>query len=87
MSTTTIQNHAAWLDEPNVPLRVGDAEIPTPDPNEVLIKVHAVAINPVEGARQAMGLFNVSHPWIFGSDLAGVVEGVGGDVRGFKIGE
>lgn len=88
MSTTgTIQNRAAWLSEPNTALRVGDAELPNPEFNEVLIKVHAVAINPVEAGRQAMGLFNVSYPWIFGCDLAGIVEGVGADVTRFKVGE
>lgn len=87
MSTTTIQNRAAWHDKPNTPLRIGDADLPTPDPGEVLIKVHAVAINPVEAGRQAMGLFNVSYPWIFGSDLAGTIERVGEGVTRFKVGE
>lgn len=87
MSQTTIQNTAAWLDNPNTPLRIGPAETPIPSPDEVLIKVHAVAINPVDVMRQMMGLMNMSYPWIFGCDLAGVVESVGKDVKRFKAGE
>lgn len=87
MSTTTAQNRAAWLDKPDTPLRVGDAEMPVPEPDEVLIKVHAIAINPVDVARQSMGLGNASHPWIFGSDLAGTIEAVGSSVTNFRPGK
>lgn len=85
-STSPPQNHAAYLDTPNTPLRVGPAPLPVPLPHEILIEVHAVAINPVDAGRQALGFLNPSHPWIFGSDLAGVVVGMGRDVEGFEIG-
>lgn len=87
MATTTAQNQAAWLDEVNTPLRVREAEMPVPTSDEVLIKVHATAINPVDTMRQTMGFQNLSHPWIFGSDLAGTVESVGSNVTKFKAGK
>lgn len=86
-STSSIQNRAAFLDEPGTPLRVGDAPTPVPDPEEVLIEVHAVAINPVDTARQAAGFNIPSYPWISGSDAAGVAKAVGADVSNVKPGK
>lgn len=87
MTTSTPQNLAAWLDKPDTPLRVGPAEMPVPTPDEVLIKVHAVAMNPVDVGRQYQGIINPSYPWVFGDDVAGVIESVGSDVTKFKAGK
>lgn len=86
MSQPTAQNRAAWIDEPNTPLQVRDAEMPVPLPNEVLIKVHAVAINPVDAGRQSPGFPGTQYPRVFGSDLAGTIESVGSEVTKFKTG-
>jgi len=66
-------------------------EVPTPQPgkNEVLVRVHAVGVNPVE-THIREGHFNPSSfkfPLILGSDGAGVVEAVGPDVTKFKKGD
>jgi NADPH2:quinone reductase len=53
---------------------VADVPIPTPKPGEVLIKVHAAAINPSD-ALNAVGAFPyTTFPRILGRDFAGVVE-------------
>lgn len=54
--------------------------VPTPKPGagQVLIKVYAAGVNPVDWKRQAQ---------IPGFDVAGVIDSVGPDVRGFKPGD
>lgn len=51
---------------------------PKPGPGEVLIKVHAAGVNPVDWKRKAE---------IPGFDAAGVVDSVGAGVRAFKPGD
>jgi NADPH:quinone reductase-like Zn-dependent oxidoreductase len=76
-------------------LKYGEAEKPTPKDNEVLVKVHAAAINTgnmfsVTGkpflARMSSGLLRPKYlnP---GSDVAGLVEAVGVKVTQFKPGD
>jgi len=57
---------------------------------EVLIRVHAAGVNPVDCAIRAglvQEIFPVSFPWIPGWDLSGVVEEVGADVTKFNKGD
>lgn len=69
--------------------------VPTPKDNEVLIKVYAVALNAADGyllsgspflTRLMAGLSKPNTP-ILGSDIAGRVEAIGKQVRGFKVGD
>lgn len=41
-------NQAAWLDGQGKQLRVATIEVPTPGPDEIVVRNHAVAINPVD---------------------------------------
>jgi NADPH:quinone reductase-like Zn-dependent oxidoreductase len=72
-------------------------EVPKPRPkdNEVLIKVHAASVNPLDWhvmrgspfiARLSFGLRKPKHP-ILGADVSGVVEAVGKNVKEFKPGD
>lgn len=57
---------------------------------EVLVRVHAAGVNPVDSAiRRGLvkEIFPVSLPWIPGSDVSGVIEEVGPDVTRFKKGD
>jgi len=57
---------------------------------EVLIRVHAAGVNPVDSAIRGglvKEIFPVSFPWIPGSDVSGVIEEVGPDVTRFKKGD
>ena len=74
---------------------VDDAEIPTPKPDEVLVRVRASGLNAADWftstgkpyiARLASGLLRPS-PSVQGKDLAGIVEAVGAAVTGFAIGD
>ncbi|MEU9918468.1 NADP-dependent oxidoreductase [Streptomyces sp. NPDC051001] len=71
-------------------LRVEEVERPAPGPGQVLVEVRAAGIQPGEvmireGARH--GRWPAAFPSGQGSDLAGVVAGVGAQVRGFAVGD
>ncbi|KAF7555725.1 hypothetical protein G7Z17_g1955 [Cylindrodendrum hubeiense] len=81
-------NQAAWLLKANTPLEVGDAPMPTPGPNELVIRNAAIGINPLDFHMQQSGVFVQQWPAIFGCDVAGKVHEVGAEVRGrFKKGD
>ncbi|PPJ49857.1 hypothetical protein CBER1_05003 [Cercospora berteroae] len=79
--SSQLQNTAAWLPAKQArPFQIGPADIPTLKPGEVLIKVHAVAINPADAGIQNLGLLWEKYPVIIGCDLAGEVVDVGDEV-------
>ncbi|KAF2491522.1 zinc-binding oxidoreductase-like protein CipB [Lophium mytilinum] len=79
-SYTEGQHLAAMLLSKGGPLTLCHRPTPTPGPNELLIAVHAVAFNPVDGYQRNFGLFISSYPAILGSDVAGVVLSAGSAV-------
>jgi NADPH2:quinone reductase len=67
-----------------------DQPAPTPGTNEVLVRLRASAVNPVDNAIAAGMLKDmVEHvfPVTLGRDYAGVVEELGADVTGFSVGD
>lgn len=75
-------------------LRYEEAPIPELKPGEVLVRVHAVGINPPdwylrEGYKDLPPEWRppVPFPVILGSDVSGVVEAVAADVQGFSVGD
>ncbi len=65
-----------------------DVEVPVPElrPRDVLVRVQAVSVNPVDVKRRA-GLQQSDTPTVLGYDAAGVVEAVGADVSTLAIGD
>ncbi len=66
-----------------------DAPRPEPKPNEVLVKIHAAGVNPIDWKVRA-GMFAKPKsrlPLILGGEISGVVETCGADVKGFKPGD
>lgn len=65
-----------------------ETEKPLPGPRDVLVKVMAVAVNPVDTKiRASLGEGPVDPPRVLGWDAAGVVEAVGAEVTGFSPGD
>src|SRR3954466_14156157 len=84
--------HAITIEKPDTQpaLRV-DAPDPPPADNEVLVRVHASSVNPVDNSIAAgmlakMGL-EYEYPVVLGRDYAGVVEHVGEAVTKYKTGD
>ncbi|KAL2145656.1 hypothetical protein VTI28DRAFT_6714 [Corynascus sepedonium] len=85
--SSTIANFAAVLPSANSDLVIEERAIPSPGADEVLIRNHAIAVNPVDWKRQFLNLYISSYPAILGTDVAGVVEAVGSAVTLFKKGD
>jgi NADPH2:quinone reductase len=67
-----------------------DLPAPTPADNEVLVRVSASSVNPVDGAIVAgimSGMVEHEFPVVLGRDYAGVVEQVGSDVTRYAEGD
>ena len=54
---------------------------------EILVKVEATALNPLDWKIQAYGLIVEKYPAILGFDGAGTVVEVGEDVTSFAVGD
>ena len=69
-------------------IRFRDLPTPTPKPGEVLVRVTAASVNPIDTYIRS-GAVNMPRPTptIPGCDLAGVVEAVGPNVKRFKVGD
>jgi NADPH:quinone reductase-like Zn-dependent oxidoreductase len=68
-------------------LQLTDVPRPEPGPTEVLVRVSAAGINPVDWKTRARGGFLGQPPFTVGWDVAGVVEALGAGVTRFAVGE
>jgi NADPH2:quinone reductase len=69
-------------------LRLEEVPTPRPGPAEVLVRIHAIGVNPVETYIRAGTYARLpALPYTPGNDCAGVVEQVGPDVNEFKPGD
>ena len=71
-------------------LKIVELADPSPGPEDVLVKVHAASINPIDckirsGAQRM--LIHYRLPWTLGLDVAGEVLEVGAKVTRFKVGD
>ena len=80
---------AAFITEPGPAESIEFGELPTPEPtgSQVLVRVAAVAVNPIDTyIRSGAIAMPLPQPYIVGCDLAGTVESVGPDARRFAPG-
>jgi NADPH:quinone reductase len=81
---------AAFINQTGGPENIiyGDLPDPQPGPNQCLIKVAAVDVNPVDlYIRSGAVPTKLNFPYILGRDLAGKVVATGAAVKRFKIGD
>src|SRR5467141_266682 len=71
-------------------LRFADVATPEPGPNDVLVKVRAASVNPVDGkitSGYMRGRVDFALPHVLGRDCAGLVAKVGTAVSGLVPGD
>lgn len=81
---------AAFIKEQGAPdvLRVDEIETPRPKSGEILVKVGAAALNPIDTYIRSGAIpLPIEFPYIPGCDFAGQVEAVGNGVKRFKVGD
>jgi NADPH:quinone reductase len=80
---------AAILDGAKGPFRLASIARPKPGAGEVLVRIKASAVNPLDLKIRAGAAAHARHPFpaILGIDLAGTVEAVGPDVTAFGAGD
>lgn len=74
------------LDDPN---SLKDVEVPAPKPEarDLLVRVKAVSVNPVDTKVRSTVKQELAAPKILGYDASGIVEAIGSDVTLFKPGD
>jgi NADPH2:quinone reductase len=81
---------AAYIEQPGPPENIVYGDLPQPQPKQgqVLVRVKAVAVNPVDTyIRSGIVEVDLPLPFIVGCDLAGVVEAVGAGVDQLRPGD
>ena len=83
----TQTNKAAIIPSKGANFSVSETSIPEITPTEVLIRVHAVAINPADAIIQHTGMIIDDYPAVIGCDCAGEIVKTGQDVTRFQPGD
>ena len=71
---------------PEVP-RLEEVPVPTPSAGQVLVRLHAIGVNPVETYFRSGSNPNIKLPWTPGMDGAGIIESVGEGVARLRPGD
>ena len=71
------------------PASLEDLEVPVPEPGprDLLVRVEAVSVNPVDTKVRGVGRPRPARPKVLGYDAAGVVVATGAEVTLFKPGD
>nr|VWO94976.1 Alcohol dehydrogenase 1 [Ganoderma boninense] len=73
------EKHGEW--------KLTEIAIPSPGPTDVLVKVVAAGLNPIDWKNKDYNIIPTSFPFISGTDGSGVVETVGSEVKTFAKGD
>lgn len=89
MSTTPATMRAMRLDRDGTPLQLVNVPTPVPTADQVLVRIHASGVNPLDLKIRAGSAPHARQPppAILGLDLAGTVEAVGANVTVFRVGD
>ena len=82
--------NAAFITEcgPASNIQYGEIQRPEPEPNQVLVRTGAAALNPVDTyIRNGANYWELPNPFVVGCDVAGTVEAVGSDVTELSVGD
>ncbi|WP_428937855.1 NADP-dependent oxidoreductase [Fontivita pretiosa] len=90
-TTLPASMQAICIRQPGGPevLRLEQLPLPVPGPGQMLVRVHAAAVNPIDWRIRSSGrrLSGDAGPYVPGFDLSGVVVSIGPQVSRFKPGD
>ena len=77
------------VEYPEAPFTVVDLPRPTPARNQVLVRIHAAGINPLDTKIRSGSATHAKQPLpaVLGVDMSGIVEAVGPEVSAFCVGD
>lgn len=81
------QQKALLLEQKQGEWVVGVRDVPIPAAGELLVEIHATALNPVDWLIQKYGFIITDYPAVLGGDAAGIVAAVGDGVGNFVEGD
>ncbi|OZM70381.1 Zn-dependent oxidoreductase [Amycolatopsis antarctica] len=90
MTETTPENAALWLPKRGARFELGPAPYTAPAAGEVVVRVRAIAVNPIDGMpgfAYRLILPWLNFPAVVGSDVAGVIVEVGPGVTRLRPGD
>lgn len=87
--TDPLTMRALVVDAANAPYRLTRLDIPTPNSGQVLVRIKASGVNPLDSKIRAGNAAHARQPLpaVLGMDLAGVIEALGEGVTQFKVGD
>lgn len=87
-TSSMVTQKALWLPRIGAKFILGKNEIPEPGPGEVLVKLEASALNPLDVKIPKSGFFEITkYPVVLGEEGAGVVQKVGDGVTNLAQGD
>lgn len=81
------QQNALRLETKQGGLVLGKRPVPSPGPGDLLVKIHATGLNPLDWKIQTWNVFDINLPVVLGAEAAGEVEQVGEGVVGWNKGD
>lgn len=81
------EQKALFLSGPKGRFVTRNTTVPSPGTGEILVEIHATALNPVDWKIKAYNFLIEEYPAILGTDAAGIVKAVGKGVKNFKVGD
>ena len=78
---------AVQVSERGAPFELVEREVPSPEPDEALVRVQACGICHSDSFAKEGGFPGVSYPLVPGHEIAGVIESLGEEVQGWERGQ
>ncbi|MCU1752394.1 zinc-dependent alcohol dehydrogenase family protein [Pseudomonas sp. 6D_7.1_Bac1] len=87
--TDSLEMLALIVDSANAPFRLTSIPKPVPEAGQVLVRIVASGVNPLDGKIRAGQAAHASQPLptVLGMDLAGIVEALGAGVSDWQVGD
>jgi NADPH2:quinone reductase len=87
--TDSLTMRALIVDTANAPFRLTDLPKPVPAAGQILVRIMASGVNPLDGKIHAGSAAHARQPLpaVLGMDLAGIVEALGEGVTRFNVGD